>query len=59
MSFYTVLESARRRGEVAIGYRLQRHAADKERSYGVVTNPEKSARVAYGEGDAVIVLAAD
>jgi voltage-gated potassium channel Kch len=57
VSFSTLVESARRRGEIAIGYRLQRHATAKEHSYGVKTNPPKSARVTLGEGDAVIVLA--
>jgi ion channel POLLUX/CASTOR len=57
VSFYTVLESARRRGQIAIGYRQKRYATDKERSYGVVTNPEKATRVAFAEEDSVIVLA--
>jgi hypothetical protein len=55
-SFYTVVEAARRRGEVAIGYRLQASARDRSRGYGVVVNPEKSSPVTFGPGDRVIVL---
>ncbi|MFN7942439.1 MAG: potassium transporter TrkA [Thermoanaerobaculia bacterium] len=57
LTFYTVVESARRRGEIAIGYRLQRHAGDPRRSYGVTTNPAKAERITFEEGDSVIVLA--
>lgn len=53
----TVVESARRRQEMLVGYRLRRHARDKEKSYGIVTNPLKSSVVRFAEGDNVIVLA--
>jgi voltage-gated potassium channel Kch len=56
-SFYTVLEAARRRGEVAVGYRLGAEAGDPGASYGVHLNPEKSRRVAFAEQDRLIVLA--
>ncbi len=57
VSFYTVVEAARRRGEVAIGYRLVRFANDKAHGYGVVVNPKKSEPVTFAEDDRVIVLA--
>jgi voltage-gated potassium channel Kch len=57
VSFYTVVEAARRRGEAAIGYRLRSQAGDAARSYGVVVNPNKSALVTFAPGDSVIVLA--
>jgi voltage-gated potassium channel Kch len=57
VSFYTVVESARRRGEAALGYRLKAHASDAERAYGVVVNPDKSELVTYGPQDKIIVLA--
>jgi len=57
VNFYTVVEAARRRGEVAIGYRLQAQAGDADRSYGVVLNPDKSKRIAFAEGDRIVVLA--
>jgi len=59
VNFYTVVEAARRRGEVAFGYRLQIHGGDPARDYGVVINPRKSARVTFSGEDSVIVLAED
>jgi hypothetical protein len=57
VSFYTVVESARRKGEVAIGYRLAAHAGDAEKAYGVVVNPGKSSPVTFGADDRIVVLA--
>jgi voltage-gated potassium channel Kch len=56
VNFYTVVEAARRRGEVAIGYRQIANANDAAKSYGVVVNPDKSELVSFGEHDRVIVL---
>ncbi len=49
--FYTVIEAARRREEVAIGYR------SGGRGSGVVLNPDKSKKVVFKPGDRVIVIA--
>jgi ion channel POLLUX/CASTOR len=57
LSFYTVVEAARRRGEVAVGYRAKAEAGDPRKSYGVRLNPAKSRRIEFVEGDKVIVLA--
>jgi hypothetical protein len=57
VTFYTVVEAARRRGEVAVGYRLAAKAGSPEDAYGVKVNPAKSAPVTFGPGDRVIVLA--
>jgi K+/H+ antiporter YhaU regulatory subunit KhtT len=57
LSFYTVLESARRRGEVAIGYRIHAEAENAVKAYGVVLNPAKSEKVTFAHGDRVIVVA--
>ena len=57
LSFYTVVEAARRRGEVAVGYRVKGEAGDPRKSYGVRLNPAKSRRIEFVEGDKVIVLA--
>jgi voltage-gated potassium channel Kch len=54
--FYTVLEAARRRGETAIGYRLEAHARSSEHDYGVTVNPLKTRKRAFVPGDKVIVL---
>jgi hypothetical protein len=52
-----VVEAARRRGEVAIGYRSAAFSADAKASYGVRVNPPKADRVTFADGDRVIVLA--
>ena len=57
VNFYTVVEAARRAGQVAFGYRLVREAGDAKKSYGVHTNPKKSELVMFTPEDKVIVLA--
>lgn len=57
LNFYTVVDAARQRGEVAIGYRLAHDAHDASKSYGVSVNPDKSKTVTFEPGDKVIVLA--
>ncbi len=57
VNFYTLVDAARRRNEIAVGYRLQRDAHNAAKSYGVCVNPDKSPRVAFEPGDKVIVLA--
>jgi voltage-gated potassium channel Kch len=60
MSFYTVTEACRQRGEVAIGYVRKRDGeADPRNMGGVVVNPKKSETIAYQAGDRIIVLARD
>jgi ion channel POLLUX/CASTOR len=57
VSFHTVVEAARRRGEVAFGYRLIDGAEDPMQSFGVVLNPDKGTPVQLGAEDRIIVLA--
>lgn len=57
VNFYTLVEAARRRGEVALGYRINAQANYLECNFGVVINPEKSRSVAFHENDRLIVLA--
>lgn len=59
VSFYTVVEAARRRGEIAIGYRHEALAKDASKAYGVVVNPAKSEKITFAEADRVIVVAED
>ncbi len=59
VNFYTVVEAARRVGQVAFGYRLVRETGDAAKSYGVHTNPKKSELVTFTPEDKVIVLAED
>jgi hypothetical protein len=57
VNFYTVVESARRRGHIAIGYRRLDEAGDKGKSYGIHTNPKKSEPVTFAPEDRLIVVA--
>jgi voltage-gated potassium channel Kch len=59
INFYTVVEAARRRGEIAIGYRLEAQGKDASKAYGVVVNPPKSDKVTFSDVDRIIVLAED
>ncbi len=56
VNFYTVLESARRRGETAIGYRIQ---SDTDNGNGIKINPNKAETHVFGENDRVVVIAED
>jgi hypothetical protein len=58
VNFYTVVESARQRGEVAIGYRVGYQVRDASKAYGVVVNPHKSSMYTFKPNDSVIVLKA-
>lgn len=57
INFYTIIESAKLKGETAIGYRKNTDALDANESYGVKINPQKSKYVVYEEEDKIIVLA--
>jgi voltage-gated potassium channel Kch len=59
VNFYTVVEAARRRGEVAIGHRLMAPEARVGPMDGVSLNPKKSGMTTYQEHDRVIVIAED
>jgi voltage-gated potassium channel Kch len=59
VDFYTVIDAAKRRGEIAIGYRRAALSDDGAKSYGVVVNPRKSDAVNFESDDRVIVLASD
>jgi hypothetical protein len=59
VNFHTVVESAARRGEIAIGYRQCEHSHDADKAYGVVVNPRKSDMVLLDNEDKIIVIAED
>jgi voltage-gated potassium channel Kch len=60
VNFYTIAEAARRRGEVAIGFRRKRAGEGDDRNMGgVVVNPARSELLSYVEADRIIVLAED
>jgi hypothetical protein len=56
VTFATIVASARRRNEVAIGVRIP-STSDGSDGHGVRINPPKSTRLTFGTRDAVIVLA--
>jgi hypothetical protein len=56
LNFYTAMESARRKNQVALGYRRLALSGDASQSYGVVVNPEKSVRITFEPGDKLLVL---
>jgi hypothetical protein len=56
VTFYTVVEAARRRGEIAIGYRKKAQANDASAAYGVVVNPDKSEKVVFKQWDRLVVV---
>ena len=56
VNFYTITQSARQRGEVALGYHRPRPGA---KANGIVVNPGKAVAVEYQAGDRLIVLARD
>jgi ion channel POLLUX/CASTOR len=57
INFYTVLEAAARRNEIAFGYRRKMPGADGLSTYTVVMNPNKAEEVVFAPGDSVIVFA--
>jgi hypothetical protein len=60
LSFHTIAEAARRRGEVAVGYRRRRDGGSDNRNMGgVVVNPVRSEMLDYVPADRIIVLAED
>lgn len=59
VNFYTVLEAAARRSEIAFGYRHKALSTDGAQNYGVVINPKKAEEIVFADGDSVIVFAED
>jgi len=59
VNFYTLCESAARKGETAIGYRLNEFSHNVNKAYGVVVNPKKSEKVTFTDKDKLIVIAED
>lgn len=59
VNFYTLVESARRKSQVAIGYKIAADAHDVSKGFGVVVNPDKNDIVEFSQEDKLIVLAED
>ncbi len=56
VNFFTIVESARKRNEVAIGFRIGKDATNHKANYGIVLNPHKLKMKSYSEDDEIIVL---
>ena len=56
VNFYTIVESARKRNEVAIGYRIGKDSQNHLANYGIVLNPHKLEMRSYSLEDKIIVL---
>ncbi|HRZ16603.1 MAG TPA: potassium transporter TrkA [Candidatus Hydrogenedentes bacterium] len=56
---YAVFAAAAARGQSALGWRIEAARSDASRSFGVVLNPDKAARVRFEAGDRLIVLAGE
>ena len=57
VTFYTVVESARRKGESAFGYTIAKQSCDAQAYDGVYVNPTKSKPIRFEQGDRIIVVA--
>jgi len=57
VSFATMVEAARRRGECAIGYRSASQSDDPDSGFGMTINPPKSRVFKVTQGDSLVVLA--
>ena len=56
VNFYTIVESARKRNEVAIGFRIGKDSQNHLANYGIVLNPHKLEMKSYSIDDKIIVL---
>lgn len=63
VNFYTIMESARQQGHLAIGIKLKNNDTSFKKSemlaHGVVVNPNKSREVFFSKGDKIIILSED
>jgi len=59
MNYATLVEAARRRGEIAIGYRRVVDASNKKANFGITLNAQKNAVFEVDPADQLIVVADD
>jgi hypothetical protein len=57
VNYYTVVEAARRKDEIVIGYKIKSEQNDSAKSFGIYTNPKKTTEVTFEEEDMLIVIA--
>jgi hypothetical protein len=56
VNFYTVVEAAAQKKEVAIGYKIFKQESDPQKNYGIYINPAKSDKIDLRDEDSIIVL---
>ena len=56
VNFYTILEAASRKNDLAIGYKVISEENNSSKNFGVYLNPDKSRVINFSAGDSVIVL---
>lgn len=56
VDFHAVVESASRKNETAIGYRIISQRDDQKKAYGVVVNPNKDTKIAFTKDDKIVVF---
>ena len=59
VSFYAVVEAARRRGETAFGYKIAAESESETIPGGIHVNPPKPTAIRFAQGDCIIVAAED
>ncbi len=59
VNYATLVEAARRRGEIAIGYRRRADALNRKANFGAMLNPAKKTVLEVEPGDQLIVVAQD
>ena len=57
VNFFTLLEAACRKNEMAIGYKILGEEDMPEKNYGVYLNPHKAEKTTFTENDSIIVIA--
>ena len=57
VNYYTVVEAAKRKDEVVIGYKIKSQQNDSSKAFGIYTNPKKTTEVSFEEEDMLIVIA--
>lgn len=59
INYYTLVEAAKRKNELVIGYVIASEQKDAQKNYGIYINPSKTTTVTLGEKDGLIVIAED
>ncbi|MGV8907005.1 MAG: CASTOR/POLLUX-related putative ion channel [Acetobacterium sp.] len=59
VNYYTLVEAARMRNEVVVGYVIFAEQKDAQKKYGIHINPMKTNNIILGDKDGVIVIAED